>query len=221
MREYSLAPAQTVDVILMQKLVKGIHKFQDGIFSAKRRLSEGLLDGKPPLAFFIICSDFYWNPSLLTRTERRELFTLQNAGNIVAPCGAATGDADATIKYVVNVLGARDIVICGHSHCGVMGCLLDQSQVMELPAVRSWLSHAKSTYRIIEENYTHITDATARLTATAQENVLVQLEHLQTYPAVAAALAKKALNLHGWLYEFDTGQLFAYDSKDGQFVQID
>ncbi len=102
-----------------------------------------------------------------------------------------------------------------------MGCLLDQSQVAKLPAFRSWLCHAESTQRIIEENYAHITDVAARLTATVEENVLVQLEHLQTYPTVAAALGRKALNLHGWVYEFETGQVFGYHPQDGQFVPIE
>ncbi len=96
-----------------------------------------------------------------------------------------------------------------------MSALLDQSQVANLPCLPSWLCHAESTHRIIEENYAHITDSAARLTATAEENVLVQLEHLQTYPSVAAALGKKALNLHGWVYESETGQVFGYHSQDG------
>ena len=206
----------------MQKLVEGIHQFQNDIFSSKQRLYEGLVDGQHPLALFITCSDSRINPNLLTQTEPGELFILRIAGNIVPPYGAVEGGEAATIEYAVSVLGVKDIVICGHSHCGVMGAFwLDQSKVAKLPAVQSWLSHAESTRRIIEENYAHVTDAAARLTATAAENVLVQLEHLQTYPTVAAALARKALNLHGWVYEFETRQVFGYHSQDGQFVPLE
>jgi carbonic anhydrase len=205
----------------MQRLVDGIHQFQNGIFSSKQRLFEGLVDRQHPLALFITCSDFRINPILLTQTEPGELFIMQNAGNIVPPYEAAEGGAGATIEYAVSVLGVKHIVICGHSHCGTMRGLLDQSQVANLPALRSWLCHAESTQRIIEENYAHITDVAARLTATVEENVLVQLEHLQTYPTVAAALAMKALNLHGWVYEFETGQVFGYHSQDGQFVPLE
>lgn len=45
----------------------------------------------------------------------------------------------------------------------------------DLPAVRGWLSYADSTLRIMRENYEHISESTARLTATVKENVLVQL----------------------------------------------
>ena len=205
----------------MQKLVEGIHQFQNGIFSSNQRFFEGLVDDQQPLALFITCSDLQIDPSLLPQTELGELFILQNIGNIVPPYGEAEGAASKTIEYGVSVRGVKDIVICGHSNCGVIRALLDQSEVTKLPSVQSLLSHAESTRRIIEENYAHVTDAAARLTATAEENVLVQLEHLQTYPSIAAALERKMLNLHGWVYESETGQVFGYHPQDGQFVPIE
>ena len=205
----------------MQKLVEGIHQFQNGVFCSKQRLFQGLVDGQHPLALFITCSDSRIDPNLLTQTEPGELFILRNAGNIVPPHGAVVGAEAATIEYAVSVLEVKDIVVCGHSHCGAMSGLLDQSGLGKLPAVRSWLCHAESTLRIIQEKYAHITDAAARLTATVEENVLVQLEHLRTHPTVAAALGRKALNLHGWVYKFETGQVFAYRPQDGQFLPIE
>ncbi len=213
--------AQTVEILLMQKLVQGIHRFQDGVFSSKQRMFEGLVEGQKPLALFITCSDSRINPNMLTQTEPGELFILRNAGNIVPPYGLAEGGEAATIEYAVSVLGVKDIVICGHSHCGAMGGLLDQSQLAKLPAVRSWLGHAESTYLIITENYAHVTDAAARLMATVEENVLVQLEHLRTHPTVVAALARSELDLHGWVYKFETGQVFSYRPNENQFLAIE
>ena len=205
----------------MQKLVEGVHQFQNGIFNFKKRVFAGPVDCQQPLALFITCSDSCIDNILLTRTEPGELFILQNSGNIVPPYEAVEDSADSTVEYAVSLLGVKDIVICGHSHCRAMDSLLDQSQFEKLSAVRSLLCYAESTQRIIEENYAHITDAAARLMATVEENVLVQLEHLQSYPSIAAALDKKALNLHGWVYESETGQVFGYHPQDGQFVPIE
>lgn len=204
----------------MQKLVQGIHQFQSDLFSEQQRLFEGLVDGQSPLALFITCSDSRIDPSLLTQTEPGELFILRNAGNIVPSYGAVEGGEAATIEYAVSVLGVKDIIICGHSHCGAMDGLLNQSQLEKLPAVRAWLAHAESTHRIVEENYGHITEPTARLTATVEENVLVQLEQLRTHPSVAAALSRKAINLHGWVYKFETGQVFSFDPTHCQFLPL-
>lgn len=205
----------------MQKLVEGIHQFQNGIFSSKQQLFEGLVEAQHPLALFITCSDSRINPNLLTQTEPGELFILRNAGNIIPPYGAIAGGEAATIEYAVSVLNVKDIVVCGHSHCGAMAGLLDQSQIEKLTAVRSWLSHAESTLRIIEENYTHITNPDARLTATVEENVLVQLENLRTHPSVAAALSRQSLNLHGWVYKFETGQVFSFHPEEAQFLPLE
>jgi carbonic anhydrase len=72
----------------------------------------------------------------------------------------------------------------------------------------------------MKENYQHITEPQARLTATVEENVLVQLENLRTHPAVAAALARQDLKLHAWVYKFETGQVFAYDPEQAQYLPV-
>ncbi|MDA1162184.1 MAG: carbonic anhydrase [Planctomycetota bacterium] len=205
----------------MQKLVEGIHQFQSDIFSAKQQLFETLADGQHPLALFITCSDSRIDPSLLTQTDPGELFIMRNAGNIVPPYGTIKGGEAATIEFAVGALEVRDIIICGHSHCGAMNGVLHPEKLDDLPAVRDWLTYADATQRIMHENYTHISEETARLTATVEENVLVQLESLRTHPSVAAALARKQLRIHGWVYKFETGQVFAYHPDQGQYLPID
>ena len=205
----------------MQKLVDGIHDFQEHLFSSQKQLFERLAKGQEPLALFITCSDSRINPSLLTQTDPGELFIMRTAGNIVPPYGAVNGGEAGTIEYAVSVLKIKDIIVCGHSHCGAMGGLLDPEQVQELPAVQNMLSHAAATARILRENYTHIVEPNARLTAAVEENVLVQLENLRTHPSVAAALARDELKLHGWVYKFETGDVFAFDPVQRQFVTIE
>jgi carbonic anhydrase len=204
----------------MQKLVHGIHTFQTSIFASQQELFERLAGGQQPEALFITCSDSRLDVSMLTQTRPGELFIMRNAGNIVPPYGAVHGGEAATVEYAVAVLKVRDIIVCGHSHCGAMTGLLHPEQIENLPAVRHWLHHAEATSRIIQENYPHITDEKARLTATVEENVLVQLENLRTIPVVAARLVKGDLHLHGWVYKIETGEVFAYDPEAGQFVPL-
>jgi len=203
----------------MQKLIQGLHHFQSNIFSSQRELFERLAQGQSPDALFITCSDSRINPNLITQTEPGELFILRNAGNIIPPHGAANGGEGATIEYAVAALGVRDIIVCGHSHCGAMNGLLNLDSLGELPAVRHWLTHAEATRRIAKENYEHLS-GNALLTATIEENVLVQLENLRTHPAVAAALSRGKLNLHGWVYKIESGQVFAYDPEQEQFLPL-
>jgi carbonic anhydrase len=203
----------------MQKLVAGIHNFQTNVVQSEREFFARLADGQTPETLFITCSDSRINPNLITQTQPGELFILRNAGNIVPPYGAANGGEGATIEYAVAALGVRDIIVCGHSHCGAMKGLLTPESLDELPTVRSWLGHAEATRRVIRTNYSHLEGA-AMVTATVQENVLAQIENLRTHPAVAARLAKGDLHLHGWVYKIETGEVFSYDYASGQFSPL-
>lgn len=204
----------------MQELVDGIHRFQKDSFSKDQQLFETLAEGQNPLALFITCSDSRIDPSRLTQTKPGELFIQRTAGNIVPPYGSVFAGEAATIEYAVSALGIRDIIICGHSHCGAMGGLLDPDSIEDMPAVKAYLAHAESTRRIVKENYSHLTDPVKRLTLTVEENVLVQLESLRTHPSVAAAIGRGDLKLHGWVYKFETGDVFAFNPEQHQFVPL-
>ena len=203
----------------MQKLIQGIHQFREQDFRPLPGLFEQLATGQNPESLFITCSDSRIDPHLLTRSKPGDLFILRNAGNIVPPHGVANGGEAATIELAVAALGVKDIIICGHSHCGAMKGLLQPEQVADLPAVSAWLSHADATRRIVRDNYGHL-DGDLLVTATVGENVLVQLENLRTHPAVASRLVRGDLHLHGWVYKIETGEVFAYDSTEGQFVPL-
>lgn len=201
----------------MQKLVSGIHQFQQHIREMRPDLLKRMSSGQEPLALFITCSDSRILPNELTQTEPGELFILRTAGNIIPPYGAVHGGEAATIEYAISGLGVSDVIVCGHSLCGAMGALNNPEQVESMPAVQEILKHAEATRRIIDENYDHLSDPAAKLTATVQENVLVQLENLRTHPSVAAAMARGALNLHAWVYKMQTAEVFAYHPDIQQF----
>ena len=171
----------------MRNLIQGIHQFQKEDFRELHDLFQELVHGQNPETLFITCSDSRIDPNRLTHSLPGDLFILRNAGNIVPPHGAtATGEA-ATIEFAVTGLGVKDIIVCGHSHCGAMKALIKPEIIAEMPAMQGWLSHSEATRRIIRENYRDLS-GDELLMAAIEENVLVQIEHLQTLPAVAARL---------------------------------
>jgi carbonic anhydrase len=203
----------------MQKLVQGIHHFQSSIFRSQQELFARLAENQTPVALFITCSDSRINPNLITQTAPGDLFVLRNAGNIIPPYGAASGGEEATIEYAIEGLGVPDIVVCGHSACGAMTALLNTNGLARMPAVAKWLGHAEATRRIMLDKYGGLTKS-ALVTATVEENVLVQLENLRTHPAVAVGIARGRVKLHGWVYKIETGQVFAFQPGREQFVPI-
>jgi carbonic anhydrase len=205
----------------MEKILRGIHEFQTVYFDDQKEFFEKLVGQQLPRALFITCSDSRVMPNLITQTDAGELFLLRNAGNIIPPYGSSAGGEPATIEYAVSVLGVKHVIVCGHSHCGAMGAILHPEKVKDYPSIVSWLSHAEATRRIIKYNYVNqeLSDEELLL-ATIKENVLVQLENLRTHPSIAVRLSQGDLQLHAWVYQIETGKIFAYDTEQNRYCAI-
>jgi carbonic anhydrase len=203
----------------MQTLVEGAHYFQNIGFKQQEKLFTRLANEQKPVACFITCSDSRIDPNLITNAQPGQLFIVRNVGNIVPCYGTSNNGEMAAVEFAVTALGVKDIIVCGHTPCGAMKALLNPASLSELPSVQSWLRHADATTAIMREHYTHLHDDQLA-TATAEENVLVQLEHLRTLPSVASRVTRGLLGLHGWMYKIGTGEIYAYDADAKQFVKF-
>ncbi|AMV17179.1 carbonic anhydrase [Planctomyces sp. SH-PL14] len=201
------------------KLLAGVRQFQGQVFASQRDLFQKLAEGQSPDTLFITCSDSRIDPNLITQTDPGDLFVLRNAGNIIPAYTPHGGGEIATIEFAVTGLNVTHIIVCGHSHCGAMKGLLDPASLEEMPSVAEFLRHSDATRRILQAKYKKGSKA-GRLEIAVQENVLTQLENLQTHPAVAAGIAMGTLTLHAWVYEFETGSVYGYDSTAAQFVPL-
>lgn len=141
---------------------------------------------------------------------------LRNAGNIVPAWGAGGGEA-ATIEFALRVLGVRNIEVCGHTDCGAMKAVLDPGSVKVLPAVKQWIAPAAEARRVLDRAGQPPENP---LNAIIEENVLVQIEHLKTHPAVAEGLAEGRLNIQGLVYEIETGGFRVYCPGRGTFLPL-
>ena len=208
----------------MQRLIAGVHRFRKEEFGRYKTLFRKLSkEGQNPHTLFITCADSRVLAELVTQSKPGDLFVVKNIGNIVPPASAvgSTNSTAAAIEFAVEVLRVNDIVVCGHSQCGAMTALLDKSRAdLNMPHLAEWLKLAAPIREILEKDYADLTTLEARATAAAQENVLLALDNLHSYPCVQARLADGSLNLHGWFFEIATAELFAYDPEDRQFQPI-
>lgn len=202
----------------MEKLIQGLHRFQANYVATHRDLFEQLSHGQTPRVLFITCSDSRIDPALITQAEVGDLFVIRNAGNIIPPYGASNGGEGATLEYAIHALGVQQIIVCGHSHCGAMKGLMKLDSLNdEMPLMRDWLRQAEATRRLLRDHYGHCAKDEQVEIAVA-ENVLNQLENLNTYPIVRSKLHQGMLRLHGWIYQIESGQVLAYDVQQHQFV---
>jgi len=202
----------------MEKVVAGIVKFQKSAFKTRKSLFAELANGQSPEVLFITCADSRIDPNLVTQTEPGDLFICRNAGNIVPPHAKISGGVTASIEYAVAVLGVKDIVVCGHTDCGAMKGALNPDALRDLPHVHQWIDHARAAVEVVKAK-----TGNARLDelgAVTEQNVLLQLQHLRTHPAVASRLASGNIELHGWVYSIETGEVSAYEEARDAFIPI-
>ncbi|WP_371934782.1 carbonic anhydrase [Streptomyces sp. KL118A] len=179
---------------------------------------QALEAGQSPEALFVTCSDSRVVPALITGARPGELFELRTAGNVVPPypTAAPEGRVDgpmseaATIEYAVCVLGVRDIVVCGHSHCGAVGALVRREDLSAVPAVRDWLEHSVAPDAALRS----LAATSPDVSEAVQTHVLAQVERLRAYPCVQERVADGSLTLHAWYYEVHTGTVSAHRPPD-------
>jgi carbonic anhydrase len=202
----------------MQELIEGLRDFRNRYFCTHQDLFEQLAEGQHPSVLFITCSDSRIDPNLLVDADLGELFVIRNAGNIVPHFHKSKGGEGATIEYALKALAVDEIIVCGHTHCGAMKGLFKLEKLkQEMPLVYEWLTHAEETYRVIKQKCTTCNEEELVELAVA-ENVLTQLENLRSYPIVQEKLRAGKLNLYGWIYDIETGNVLIYHPDRGQFL---
>ena len=204
----------------MPHFAKGVVKFQREVFPEKKELFEKLSTGQSPEALFITCSDSRIETAMITQTDPGELFILRNAGNIVPPHTNQTGGVTASIEFAIGALHIPHIVICGHTECGAMKGAMNRAGLTNLPHVREWLGYSQGAVDIVEAMGADL-DPDAKMRMLLEQNVILQLQHLKTHPTVAVALAQKAVQLHGWIYDIKTGSVCAYDDATETWVPVE
>lgn len=210
----------------MKKLLRGIVEFREKSLTQYREKFSNLATGQSPDALLIACCDSRVAPNTFASTDPGDLFVLRNIGNLVPPYHLPNEHGDtsvlAAIEFALANLAVIDIIICGHSECAAMQFFTNPSHTHELNFLQQWLKNAAPSY----ERYQQIKHSYSQKKLTphnllSQINVLQQLDHLKTYPAVQEHLANGKLQLHAWWFELATADVYQYEEKENDFVLID
>src|ERR1700680_108017 len=194
----------------VDRILQGLKQFQKKVFPKQRELFHHLAHQQRPVALFITCADSRIDPCLLTQTKPGELFICRVIGNLVPPYPDAIGGVSATIEYAVGVLRVPEVIVCGHTDCGVMRGALNPEALEAYPNVTAWLRYTKVEHREPEPS-------AELLLALTEDNVIAQLKNLRSHPTVAARLEQDDLALHGWVYHIGPGTVTAYNEASRKF----
>jgi carbonic anhydrase len=204
----------------VNELIGRVFSFEKFVFPNSGELFAKLSSqGQAPKALMISCADSRIVPEQILQAQPGELFVCRNAGNIVPPFATMNGGVSSTVEYAVAALGVRDIIICGHSDCGAMKALSDPSLLEGMPNVAAWLRHGAAAAHIVSSCCPDLSGP-ERVRTLSLENVIAQLAHLRTHPAVAAAIAQGEMALHGWFVDINAGQVLGLDGETGGFEPL-
>jgi carbonic anhydrase len=200
----------------MQSLIDNARTFPERATDQSTDLGR-LANGQRPEALFIACSDSRIVPALITGAGPGQLFELRTAGNIVPVYvpERAFGES-ATIEFAVEALAVKNIVVCGHSHCGAVTALV-RNEPGTPPEVQRWLADTEPHDEARSAVDLHDGNA---LTSAVQRHVLVQMDRLRSHPSVARRLEEGRLQLHGWYYAIDTGVVSVLQPQNGKFLPL-
>lgn len=209
------------------ELLQRLRRFHDDTFPRhEEQFRELVAQGQHPTTLFIGCSDSRLVPYLLTGTGPGELFIVRNVGAFVPPydgtadddpgaapsgvSGAHLHGTAAAIEFAVLNLKVTRIVVCGHSHCGGIRALYEETPP-EAKNLRAWLKLGRDAVLPVQ-----VTPEALR--RTEQRAVLLQLERLMDYPMVRSRVEARQLTLHGWHYVIEEGEVHVFDVQSGNFV---
>jgi len=208
----------------MHKLISGAINFQEDEFLKHKEIFEQLKDSQNPHTLFIGCSDSMVAPTMITNSKPGELFIIRNIANVV-PQYRNSNEILATtsaIEYAVQVLNVETIVVCGHSNCGGCKASRELEKLKDLPHVQKWVSELKPVEEFVKNLMAdqNLTDAAHEEWYFEQANVVYQMKNLLTYPYIADKYRKGFLQILGWYYIIETGEIYNYNPLNNRFEKI-
>lgn len=184
------APA-TPDAALA-RLVEGNRRFVEGKIQAPNRNLERVKAVAPkqtPFAAFLSCADSRVPVEIIFDQGFGDLFVTRIAGNV------ASGEEIASLEFGTAVLGAKLLMVLGHSACGAVKAALEGT---EAPGQITTL------YRLITPGI----DRSKPLDDAVESNVRAQARVLREGSTVIAGLLKAGkLKLVGGVYDLASGKV--------------
>ena len=212
----------------MSNLFEGVINFNKNEYEKYSELFKKIAEEQNPHTLFIGCSDSRVVPSLITKTLPGELFVVRNIANLVPPYRNINEFLATTsaIEYAVNILNVKNIVVCGHSNCG--GCralYMEDEDLKNIPHTKKWLELAENAKLTVSGlNLTEGSDIEflhkQRELLTERENIKEQIKHLYSYPYIKQRLESATINIYGWHYIIETGEVYNYSFEKNIYEKI-
>ncbi|MCY4427482.1 MAG: carbonic anhydrase [Halieaceae bacterium] len=191
----------------LQELKQGNQRFLSGTASRGKLTAEqrrSLAANHHPFAVILGCADSRVPAELIFDQGFGDLFVVRVAGNIAAP--SQTG----SVEFAVQRLGARLVVVLGHTHCAAVEATLNQMRGLG----ENFSQHLEAIVRRIRPAFSELseihrdTDPQTLLNAAVRANIQHTVKQLRGDSSILQKLAEHdGLCITGAVYCLETGDV--------------
>ena len=166
------------------------------------RYFKDLAQDQDPHYLWIGCSDSRVPANEIVGLEPGELLVHRNVANIFPHTDF---NCLSVLEFAVSVLHVKHVIVCGHYGCGGVKAAMDDHH---LGLIDNWLRHIRDVYSRSKDELDAISDLKKRHNRLAELNVIQQVMNVCHTTIVQEAWSRKAsLNIHGWIYDIESGRL--------------
>ena len=170
-----------------------------------------LVDIQKPDFLWIGCSDSRVPANEVTGTKPGEIFVHRNVANLVVNTDL---NMLSVLKYAVEVLKVKHIIVSGHYGCGGVSASLSGSHYGML---NKWLRHIKDVYRFHAVELDAIENQEKRIDRLVELNIIEGVYNLAKTSIIQKAWGRGAgPSLHGSVYSLKNGLLKDLVTVDSQ-----
>lgn len=161
-----------------------------------------LAELQKPEFLWIGCSDSRVPANEVTNTEPGEIFVHRNIANLVVNTDL---NMLSVLKYAVEVLKVKHVIVCGHYGCGGVKAAITSNH---FGLLNKWLRNIKDVYRLHTHELDKIEDIEQKTDALVEFNIIEQVNNLAKTSIVQKAWANSNYpSLHGCVYGLKDGIL--------------
>ena len=207
-----------------ERLLNGYRKFRRTTFRRQQGTYKRLArQGQSPKVLVIGCSDSRVSPSVVFGAQPGDIFVARNIANIVPPHDpdGRPRSIGAVVEYAVKVLEVTDNVGKGHARCGGVAALVSAGHGLpETDYLKPWVEVAAPARNLFPPDFDNMSAEEKRLAAelaVIQNSVL----NLSGFPWVRQRMEEDKLRIHGWHFDFESGQLLLHDAESGEWVKVE
>jgi carbonic anhydrase len=181
----------------LRKLIDGNKRFSSAKASHPNQGTERRAEvtkGQKPFAVIVGCSDSRIPPEIIFDQGIGDLFVIRVAGNIVDEV------ALGSIEYAVEHLGARLVLVLGHSKCGAVTATVQGGEAHGhigaiVAAIRPAVDRAKNSAGDLTDN-------------SIRANVQLVVETIEeSRPLLQPMVEKGSIRVAGAYYDIESGEV--------------